>query len=203
MHKKESDRVKEKSVKSAENFSDRPLGVKSLFSGFSLIEMLVVIFVFSILAILSTQTLLYSLRGTNKSEALGVVRENVDFASSTMERLLRNAQSLNCTSATQLDYQDENEQTGSFRCITTGGTCSSGGDGYIASVSASTVRLTSQDVCVVCNEPGKPPFTCTIPADPKVPPSVFINVVGIHKTSGTTSEGAKVTSSTQVLLRNY
>lgn len=170
-------------------------GKRLRVKGFSLVEMLVVIMVFSILAILSTQTLLYSLRGARKSEALGIVRENVDFASSTMERLLRNAQEITLCNNVQVDYLDEFNNEGRFRCDLSGG--------YIASGSASPVNLTSPEVFIICNEPGKPTFNCPPPASIDVPPSVEINVVGRHSTSGTTSEGAKVTSSTKVLLRNY
>ena len=91
---------------------------KNLAKGFSLIEMLIVVAVFSILAVVATQSLSSSLRGSKKSESQVIVRENVDFALSTMERLLRNADSLNCASsdANTLVYIDEYGNSVRFDC---------------------------------------------------------------------------------------
>ncbi|KKQ98745.1 MAG: General secretion pathway protein H [Candidatus Woesebacteria bacterium GW2011_GWB1_39_12] len=177
--------------------SNRKIGNPSLSeAGFSLIEMLVVVAVFSILAIVATQSLSSSLRGSKKSESQVIVRENVDFALSTMERLLRNAKSItSCSPTSTLIYIDEYEKPGvtSFQCIT------SGTDTYIASVSGSpavSVRLTSPDVritnCsifVVCQNLTKPH-------------SVDISIQA-ERSGVTGAEGSQIIESTKILLRNY
>ena len=170
---------------------------KQYFLGFSLVEMLVVMMVFSILAIVTTQTMIATLRSSKKSESVLVVKQNIDFAQSTMERLLRNAQQIsNCLPAggDTITYTDENGSTGQFRCVT------SGSDRYIASGSASTVRLTSTDVRVTCGTV----FKCPAPPNPNVPPSVIINLEAISTGNfGVGTDVSKVTSTTKILLRTY
>src|SRR3989344_481874 len=187
---KESEMVKKDPI----SYFLYPISRKS--EGFSLVEMLVVMVVFSILAIVTTQTLVVSLRSSKKSESIVVVKQNVDYAQSTMERLLRNAQKITVCSATggdQIDYLDENNTTGRFRCVT------SGSDRYIASGSAALVRLTSPEVQVSCGSV----FKCSLNPNPNVPPSIEINLEAVLAGLGTGLEGAKVTSSTKILLRTY
>lgn len=160
--------------------------------GFSLIEMLVTIFVFSILGIVTTQILALSLRGSKKSESIGEVRSNIEYAVSTMERLLRNAKSVSCASITRLNYVDEHGNAGRFDCVAT--------DGAIASGSASPVRLTSTRVEVLCS--GYTVFSCPAPAA-NVPPSVIIEVRGQDANLGTGVEGSTVSVRTSVMLRTY
>lgn len=161
--------------------------MKKRNSGLSLIEILVVITVFSILAILATRGVLLTLRGSRKSDALGSVRENVGYSFAVMERNLRNAQTLSCTSATRVDYTDQNDSAGYFSCENVGSS------GYIASGSA---RLTSDQVNVTsCS------FTCEA-ATTGVPPAVDIDVTAQDaNTQG--AEGGQVTVQTRINLRTY
>lgn len=164
--------------------------------GFSLIEMLVVLAVFSILAVVASQVLIISLRSARKSESVVVVKQNVDYAISTIERLLRNAQDITFCSpggTSQLDYIDENNKAGRFRCTCAGSDC------YIASGSASPVRITSDDVTITnCGSV----FTCPVPA-PNVAESVIINLKAKHSGLGTGVEGAEVTAKSKILLRTF
>lgn len=161
--------------------------------GFSLIEILIVTLIFSVLAILATQSLALSLRGSRKSESLGGVRESVDFSISIMERLLRSAKSVTCdVNNKYLVYIDENGYTGRFSCLPAGSTT-----GYIASGSAN-IRLTSTDVNVDCTGVV---FSCPTPTPP-APPSVLVSI----KATSATSSGAESASSTvtsKILLRKY
>lgn len=156
-------------------------------SGLSLIEILVVITVFSILAILATRGVLLTLRGSRKSDALGRVRENVGYSIAVMERNLRNAQTIDCSSETQIDYTDPNSTAGYFSCENIGS------GGYVSSSSA---RLTNDQVNVTACT-----FTCAA-ATTGVPPSVDINITAEDaNTQG--AEGGQVTIQTQVNLRTY
>ncbi len=162
--------------------------------GFSLIEILVVLAVFSILALIVTQGIFVTLRGAKKSEVTARVKENLAYALSVMERQLHNATEVTpCPNAspTKLDYKDENGKTAYFSCQNVGAA------GYVASSSA-TVRLTADDVSVTACA-----FTCaTPPPGVNSPPSVDINITAQDAlTSGV--EGAQVTTSTKIYLRSY
>ena len=132
--------------------------------GFSLVEILVVITAFSILAILTTQALSLSLRGTRKSGSVTLVREELNYATAVMERLLHNALpgSVTCPippdpyAGLKVSYTDSNNTPTDFRCEDVGAA------GYIASGSA---RLTSTNIEMLspcsftCNSVGVGPTT--------------------------------------------
>ena len=110
--------------------------------GFSLLEILVVITVFSMLAILTTQAVILTLKGTKKSESLTKVRANIDYSLAVIERNIRNADSIvECpnTDQTIISYTDENGSITSFSCA------NDSDGGYIASASG---RLTNSEVDV-------------------------------------------------------
>jgi prepilin-type N-terminal cleavage/methylation domain-containing protein len=169
---------------------------KNLDNGFSLIEILVVLFVFSILIVVVTQTLAISLRGSRKSESVGNTRTNVQYAVNVMDRLLRNARSLSCPTSTisKLNYVDEHGNAAYFECVTVSG------KSYIASNSASQ-RLTSDTVTITnCSDATKPVFRCTQGAGVPDAVDIFINGTDAN-VSGI--EGSSVPISTKILLRNY
>lgn len=162
--------------------------------GFSLIEMLVVITVFSILAILATQSLATSLRGTRKSESIGHIRENIEYAMTIMERSLRTASELDCTapSANEIVYKTPTNIEASFECV----------GNNIASSSGGITRLLINDSDVnVMNCGTDTRFTCVSGTGGK-PDSVVIKVTAQEK-NNTGDEAAIYTSETRILLRNY
>lgn len=161
-------------------------------SGYSIIEMLVAIGVFAIVGIVVTNSLASSFKNSSKSNSISNVKSNIDYAISTMERLLRNAQSIDNSSSTstRLNYEDEYGNNTYFQCV-------SGSPNYIASGSAS-VKLTSDQVIVDCSSV----FTYPV-SQPGVPQIVEITLKGTDKNMGTSVEGASVTSKTRILLRNY
>jgi prepilin-type N-terminal cleavage/methylation domain-containing protein len=167
--------------------------------GYSLVEILVVVLVFSILSIITTQSLLNSLRTAKKSQNVNVVKENLEVAASTIERLIRNADDIKCEdvsrnpSSKEIFYKDQYGKRTNIRCI------SIGGIGAIASGSAN-VNLTSSrvDVNDNCSEVV---FEC-IPPAVGVPPSVVVTLTGKEiTTSGST--GAEAEVETKILLRSY
>lgn len=176
--------------------------------GFSLIETLVAIALFAVIATISTQVFATVLRNSRKSQSIGEVRENVDYAINTMERLLRNATDLDCSASStkKLVYIDEYNTPAYFECLDNGS-----GNYYIASGSAATiptpvpVRLTSEDVSVTNCNIAPDMFFCTedIISDGIPPDSVKIVVKAQDSDYEGTEEGAVVTSQTQVNLRVY
>jgi Tfp pilus assembly protein PilE len=154
--------------------------------GISLIEILIVVTIFAVLGILVSSSIILTLQGSKKSENLVSVRENLDYSMSIIERQVRNADSIECTSASILSYMDENGKPGSFSCNTVSG------DSYIASGSA---RMTSSTVIATCS------FSCNL-GDSVSQPYVDIVLQGRHATS-TGSQGASVTTNTRIYLRDY
>jgi type II secretory pathway pseudopilin PulG len=152
---------------------------------FTLIEMLIVISSFAVLAVLVTMTVAYSLRGSKKSESSGMVRSELEYAVGVMERQLRNANNITGCASSSINYEDENGVNASFSCS----------GGYLASGSA---RLTSDKVELTTCQ-----FTCSdVPGKSYVPKSVKINLTGASA-QDVGVEGATVALETEILLRNY
>jgi|WetSurSiteA1Bulk_404760.scaffolds.fasta_scaffold00731_3 prepilin-type N-terminal cleavage/methylation domain-containing protein len=161
-------------------------------NGFSLIEILVVLTIFSIVAVLSFRAIFLTLRGARKSDATVKVRDTLDYTIGTIERHLRNADSIvSCGLTTdKITYLDSLGNTNVFFCSGTGT------DMFVASGSASRpIRLTNQNVAInPCS------FVCE--TSTTGPSSITINLTGTDiNTTG--AEGAKVTISTKIYLRNY
>lgn len=154
-------------------------------------ELLVVISIFSVIIVISTQAIVLTLRSSRKGESLITVRENIDYAFAVMERHIRSAEDITCSANKRiLNYTDKWGEPASFSCI-------GGSAGYIASGSA---RITSDEVKINCNSVNSI-FDCNLSAG-DAPPSVDIAVTGT-KTGESAVEGAEVTSSTKILLRTY
>lgn len=170
---------------------------KQKITGFSLIEMLVVVGIFAVVALVSTQSVLLTIRSSRKSESLVYIRQNLDYALSVMERHLHAAKGVTCTSSTTVTYTDDlgTSPLPTFSCVDT----AAGGDpGYVASNSA---RLTSANVDVTgCT------FTCPqvtpTPGVPTPPLNVEVSFTAIPATN-TGVESATVTETRKILLRSY
>lgn len=166
--------------------------LKNKTGGMSLIEILVVVGIFSILGVLTTRSVILSIGGGKKTETLIKVRENVNYAMGVIERQLRNANSISdCTNndTLRIDYLDSNGQAAYFSCNNIGT------NGFVASGSAS-IKLTSDTVKVTsCS------FECKT-GNPGVPSSVKVSLEATDKDAiGITN--ATVSSTNEVFLRNY
>lgn len=164
--------------------------------GFSLIEVMVVLTIFSILAVISTQAILTTLTATGKAQSATRIRNDVDYALSSIERNLHNASEISVcpvSDSNVLEYVDDFGTTTRFSCINVGE--GQTGDSYIASGSA-MIRLTSQNTKIVqCS------FACE-PSTANTPVSVTVNISATDARK-TGIESASFTTSTQILLRNY
>lgn len=164
---------------------------KRNISGMSLLEIMVVVVIFSILGVIITRAIILTLRGSKKSESLFKTRENLSFATSVIERHVRNASSITgCPfeNAQSIEYVDREDVIGSFSCedLT--------GDGYIASSSA---RITSEEIKV-----SQCSFSCTESQNSIVPPTVTLRVTASDK-NAVGIENAQVDLTTQIQLRTY
>jgi prepilin-type N-terminal cleavage/methylation domain-containing protein len=159
--------------------------------GMSLLEILVVVSIFAILGIITTRAIILTLQGSQKSESLVKVRENLDYSLGVIERQLRNANSITeCPNPDPsiINYQDESGVTTSFSCVDTGGD-----DSYVASGSA---RLTNDNVVIVSCA-----FSCTLGTSAN-PSSVMVNLEA-RDTGPVGAQRSIVTATTQIFLRNY
>lgn len=156
-------------------------------TGFSLIEILIVIFIFSIIGTLSVSAVLMTMKGSKKSDSQVRVRENINYAFSVIERQVRNSESVTCTaSTTVLDYISSDGISSSFSCV------DSGADKFIASDSS---RLTSEDVLVSdCS------ITCSKTENN---PAVIKVRVNAEDKNSNGSEKGSVTAETEIITRNY
>lgn len=161
--------------------------------GYSLIELLVVLAVFSVIAVLATQTTFLSLRGSRKSQAQIRVRENVDYAINIIERHLYNAKSIDCKAVqsdpTTINYIDRANIPGSFSCKID----DPNREGFIASESA---RLTSEEVYI---------SSCTFSCE-DVPGLVFAQEVRLEIAAEDKSqvgvEGSRFNNKYNFVIRN-
>lgn len=156
--------------------------------GYSLLEVLVVLIVFSLLATISSTAILLAIRGARKSDASSRVRSNVDFAIATIERQLRNASSITSCDPDVIVFNDQDSNPTSFSCLDIGEPT-----GYVASASS---RLTASEITITTCQ-----FTCT-EAQGANPPSINIDLEAKDKNT-TGAESASFSVSTQVVLRTY
>ena len=154
-------------------------------NGYTLVELLMVVSIFTVLALLTTMSLGMVLKSSKKSDSLVRVRSDIDYAMGVIEKNIRNAKSISCPSYSRVDYVSEFSNSTYFEC-------SGGTNGYIASGSA---RLTSSDVLIDCTNTI---FTCSAGLVQKLE----INLTGSYA-GASNIEGAQISSQTQVVLRNY
>jgi prepilin-type N-terminal cleavage/methylation domain-containing protein len=163
--------------------------------GYSLIELLVVMALFGLLMLIATQSLVLTLRSTNKSESLGKVRESVEFAVSVMERNIRNAKNIDVcpnppVGTTQmLTFKNQDGSNGGYSCIPVGAPGNFALVGPDGSMTGPEIKITA------CSVSCKP--------NPGVPPSVNIKITAEDNTGLTGAENSQVTSETNIFLRQY
>ncbi len=164
-------------------------------NGFSLIEVMIVLTIFSILAVISTQAILTTLIATGKAQSATRIRNDVDYTLSSIERNLHKASTVTIcpvSDTNTLEYIDDYGNTTKFSCVNVG---VEDADAYVAS-GAAMIRLTSKNTRITeCS------FTCE-PSSANIPASVTINISATDSRK-TGIEASSVTTSTQILLRNY
>ncbi len=161
-------------------------------NGFSLIEMLVVITVFAMIAGVSAQAIALSLSSARKTDAATDIRENVNYALSAIERNMRNAVSCTPGTSTTLQYVDQYRNTTTFSCPGLGSQTVS----PVASGSANISLTGANIIMTTCL------FTCTGAPNTGVPQTVDI-VLSARTLGSVTSESSEVTVSSKVVLRSY
>jgi prepilin-type N-terminal cleavage/methylation domain-containing protein len=159
--------------------------------GYTLIELVIVIVIFSVIGIITSQTIVATIRATNKSAAVSKVRQNVDYAVGAMERQLRGASSIvstcNATPQSEITFVDQNSNQITFSCIGVNS------NNQPASIASDSANLTSAAITLsACT------FTCT-PQTAGTPPTITINITA----NDLNGQNAPVTDTTQITLRSY
>lgn len=150
---------------------------------FTLVETVVAVGVFAILATIGSLLLFGVLRGSKKASAISVVRTEGVFALESMTSVLRYAQEISACTATSVTFTSLSGDNIIYTCDS----------GRIASNSA---RLTSTKVNV---------DACTIACSPTPPKTKTVDLsFTLSRTNATTIlDRAIVPFSSQVVLRNY
>jgi prepilin-type N-terminal cleavage/methylation domain-containing protein len=153
--------------------------------GYTLVEILVVIGIFAIVAVMGTMMFFYILKGAAKTRALAEVKQNGDYALGAMTRLIRNAKTLESWNDHRIILTDQNGESITFECV----------NGEIASASASLISETVEvedctDMFAVEEGTALTPDKVTI--------SFTLRQAG----AGRPEEKAEVDFKTTVLMRN-
>lgn len=160
------------------------------YAGFSLVEILVVLAVFSVIGVIVSQSILSTLRGSKRSDSDSKVRENLDYAMAILERHLRNAKTATCTGTNRIDFVDQRDTATYFTYNVVGSNCST--DCFIASGSA---RVTSSDVKITAAS-----FVCSAGTS-AVPTAITITLTGEDALAQGT-EKSRITTSSKIILRS-
>lgn len=87
--------------------------------GFTLIEVLMIVFIMGIVAVIGGNMLFSIMKGTSKAEITKEVKQNGDYAIGVMERMIRNAQ--NCKSNGGVTIKNPDGKFTNFFCETVAG----------------------------------------------------------------------------------
>ncbi len=157
---------------------------------FSLVEILIVLTIFSALAIVSTQAIIVTLSNSRKAESSVQTRESLQYVTSVMERSLRNSMNIESSTNNSIAFTDQDGAGHLFLCVdATPGSA----DGHLLFDSS---RISSEDITLTnCT------FS-TVLGTEDVPDRVMVTISGQAKnTSG--AEQTPITVSTIVYLRVY
>lgn len=162
-------------------------GVPRLIRGFTLIEILVVVTVFVIIAILAANMFFSIFKGSSKTRVLAEVKQNGNYALGVMERMIRNARSIENYGGNYIKIRNPDDSTTTFRC----------GDSNITLDGASLisdkvkVKTCSGVFNVASGETGVKPDVVTI------------NFTLVQAEGNRGEETAQASFKTSVTLRNY
>ena len=159
--------------------------------GFSLIEVLVVLSIFVLIAIIANQLLFPVFRGSEKTGAAIIVKQNGNYAISVIQRELYNSKGVSGCTGEIISYLNADNQPTSISCPT-------GTGGKISLTPSSGVArdLTSNEVQVQ---------SCTVeclPLPPQEIRQVIVNFTLEKAGAARTEEKASFNFQTSVTLRN-
>lgn len=156
-------------------------------SGFSLIELILVVSILAIVVIMASNFLLSTLSSSGKAGITKEVKQNGNFALSVMEALILNSTSVNCPDDKTISLTDTEGSTTVFFCDETEG-----------KISSNSANLTADNVKV---------FACQFTCENNVgkPSKVSINFSVREKSALTLRPGEKTSLDfqTEVVTKNF
>lgn len=180
------------------HFNQAPKGRSS--TGFTLIEVLVIVFLVGLIVIVGGNLFFSILKGASKTGITKEVKQNGDYALGVMERAIRNAQEIvqnsdgqTCTSAmNKIKVKAVDGGETEFGCVSEDG---------VAKIASGSGRLTGKNLTLGATCPGSLSFSCD---EVSFPPKVTISFTLSQKgTAGRPEEKAQISFQTTVSLRNY
>jgi prepilin-type N-terminal cleavage/methylation domain-containing protein len=176
----------------------------NISSGFTLVELLIVVALVAIIGLTTTQIFVMGIRSQGKSEVLKEVKQNGDYALSIIETMVRNAIDIpaSCNTAyNQLQILNSDGLTTTFECLENGNISSI--SGLIVAPTPTGIPLTSNKVSVFnCSSA----FRIVCPTPPLSPKYVYVNFsIRSSGSSLTPTPGSfsVLEYQTTVSLRNY
>lgn len=159
-------------------------------NGYTLIELMIVVVAFSVIALIASETIIVTVRSAYKADAVTKVRQNIDYAFDSMERQIRGAKSITSacdgTSYQSITILDQNSNPVTFSCNNINS------NGAVSSIASSSASLTSNISISFCS------FVCT-KGTGSTPTSVTMSVTA----TDTKNQNAPITATSQVTIRSY
>lgn len=169
-------------------------GVSRSPAGFTLIEVLMTVFILGIVIVVGGNLFFSILKGASKTELTKEVKQNGDYALAVMERMIKGATYLNCTGApSAIEITSPDGGLTVFRCL-------AGTD--VTKIASNSGALTGDNVSLGASCTGSSlSFTCDQTISP---PKVKVAFTLYQKGSSTRpEEQAQVPFQTTVTLRTY
>jgi prepilin-type N-terminal cleavage/methylation domain-containing protein len=170
-------------------------------AGFTLVEVLVVILSFGILAVVGSSLFISILKGAAKAEIEKEIKQNGDYAINVMERMIRNAREISSCSSSSIRIKNPDGSNTTFSCLVN--------NSQVASIASNSAFLTGRNVTLDssggtnCFSPNLSPnltFSCTSDNPPKVSISFTLYQKG---STVRPEERAQAKFETTVSLRTY
>lgn len=172
--------------------------MKKKENGFTLVEMLIVISVFSALSIMVASIVVFSVRNSKKSEITYNLRSKMDNALEIMSRQLRNAVEITSTCegspSSGVEYKDQDGNPAFFSCNLTDNQIASG-SGTIVHKTDTYYLIESGVVLDSCS------ITCSQPDEIGIPYEVTISL-SAQSLPSLWPQSDKITEEVKVVLRN-
>jgi len=168
-------------------------GVSRSPTGFTLIEVLMTVFILGIVIVVGGNLFFSILKGASKTELTKEVKQNGDYAMAVMERMIKGATALDCTGApSAITITSPDSLPTIFRCLAGVG---------VTKIASNSGALTGDNVSLGASCPGSLSFICY---EDVSPPKVKVSFTLYQKGSSTRpEEQAQVPFQTTVSLRTY